>query len=48
MTYRIEITDDLKERMDTHLEADQTYDELIEELLNIHESSRFLQEGYSE
>lgn len=48
MTVYVEISDDLQERMETHLEEGQTYEELIEELVTIYENSRFLQEGYSE
>lgn len=48
MSYTIEISDELRERLDTHLEEDETYAELIEELVNIYESDRFIQEGYSE
>lgn len=45
MTHTIEISDDLKERLDRHLEEDQTYEEFIEELLGIYESMRFIVEG---
>lgn len=48
MSYEIEIDDDLKERLDDHLEKDESYAELIEELVNIYESTRFAREGYSE
>ena len=48
MPTRIELSDELVERLDVHLENDETYEELIEELLNIYESTRFVQEGYSE
>ena len=48
MSTTIEISDDLRRRLDDHLEDDESYEELIEELLNIYESSRFVQEGYSE
>lgn len=48
MSTTIEISDDLRRRLDGHLEDDESYEELIEELLNIYESSRFVQEGYSE
>ncbi|MCT9097859.1 DUF7557 family protein [Haloarchaeobius sp. HME9146] len=48
MPHDITISDDLKARLDTHLEEDETHEELIEELLNIYESTRFVQEGYSE
>ncbi|MFP4590660.1 MAG: hypothetical protein ACLFMX_02070 [Halobacteriales archaeon] len=48
MSHTIEIDDDLHERLSHHLEDDQTVEELIEELLSIYESTRFVQEGYSE
>lgn len=49
MSYELEISEELKERLDTHLEEGQTYEELIEELLNIYESEgSMLYEGYSE
>ena len=48
MGLEIELDDELAERLSGHLEEDQTYEELIEELLNIYESSRFIQEGFSE
>lgn len=48
MPHEIELSDELIERLDIHLEEGETYEELIEELLNIYESTRFLQEGYSE
>jgi predicted CopG family antitoxin len=48
VSHTIEISDDLRERLDRHLEDDESYAELIEELVNIYESSRFVQEGYSE
>lgn len=48
MSPTIEISEELQSRLDGHLEDDQTYGEFISELLGIYESSRFLQEGYSE
>lgn len=46
MSFKIEISDDLKERLDVHREEGESYEELIEELLNIYESEgTFLQEG---
>ncbi|MFW6448398.1 MAG: DUF7557 family protein [Halobacteriota archaeon] len=48
MAHTIEIDDDLHDRLSRHLEDDQSLDELIEELLSIYESTRFVQEGYSE
>jgi predicted CopG family antitoxin len=49
MTHTIEISNDLKERMDRHLEEDESYEEFIGELLSVYETDgAFLQEGYSE
>jgi ferritin-like metal-binding protein YciE len=49
MTYTLEISDELKERMDKHLEDDETHEEFIEELVSMYETEgAFLQEGYSE
>ncbi len=49
MSTTIELRDDLAERLEAHLEEDETYEELIEELLNVYETEgAFLQEGYSE
>lgn len=49
MTVKIEVSEELKERIDGHLEEGETPAEFIEELLNIYESEgAFLQEGYSE
>ncbi|MFB6130756.1 MAG: hypothetical protein ABEJ28_08055 [Salinigranum sp.] len=49
MTQTIEIGDELLERLDRHLEDDETYAELISELLSVYETEGiFLQEGYSE
>lgn len=48
MAYTIEVPEELRARLDDHREDDETYAELIEELLNIYESTRFVQEGYSE
>ncbi|SEP27639.1 hypothetical protein SAMN04487948_1318 [Halogranum amylolyticum] len=48
MTVTVELDDELAARLETHLEEDETYEELIEELVGIYESSRFVQEGYSE
>ncbi|ELY41041.1 DUF7557 family protein [Natronorubrum tibetense] len=49
MTHTIEISDDLKDRLDSHCEEDQTIEELLEELVSIYETDgAFLQEGYSE
>ncbi|MFB6091705.1 MAG: hypothetical protein ABEK02_01700 [Haloquadratum sp.] len=49
MTHTIEISDELRDRLETHLEEGETYEELIEELLTLYETEgTFLQEGYSE
>lgn len=49
MTHTIEISDDLKERIDDHREEGESYREFIEELVSIFETEgAFLQEGYSE
>ncbi len=38
MSYTLEISDDLKERLDDHLEEDETHEEFIEELVSIYET----------
>lgn len=49
MTETIEISDELRDRLDTHLEEGETYEEFIAELLTLYETEgTFLQEGYSE
>ena len=49
MPYTLEISDELKARLDQQIEEDETYEELIAELLSMYETEgRFLQEGYSE
>jgi hypothetical protein len=48
MPVTIELDDELAERMEGHLEEDESYEEFIEELMNIYEGSRFVREGYSE
>lgn len=49
MTVKIEIDDELAERMDNHLEDDESYEEFIEELVSMYETEgTFLTEGYSE
>lgn len=49
MPHTIEISDDLKEKIDEYREEGETYEEFITELLSIYETSgTFLQEGYSE
>ncbi|WP_175416347.1 hypothetical protein [Natrinema versiforme] len=49
MTHTLEISDDLKDRLDSHCEEGETPAELIEELVSMYETEgAFLQEGYSE
>lgn len=48
MSVTVELDDELAERMEDHLEEDESYEEFVEELMNIYESSRFVREGYSE
>lgn len=49
MTYTLEISDELRERLDVHLEEGETYEEFITELVSMYETDgTFLQEGYSE
>jgi hypothetical protein len=49
MTHTIEISDELKERIETHLDEDETIEEFVEEMVSIYETEgAFLQEGYSE
>lgn len=49
MTYTLEISDELKDRLDNHLEEDESHEEFIEELVSVYETEgAFLQEGYSE
>jgi len=49
MTHTLEISDDLKERMEKHLEEDETLEQFVEELVSVYETEgTFLQEGYSE
>ncbi|MFB6160562.1 MAG: hypothetical protein ABEJ61_05225 [Haloferacaceae archaeon] len=49
MTYTLEISDELRERLDDHVEEGETYEEFITELVSMYETEgAFLQEGYSE
>ena len=49
MTFTLEISDELRDRLDAHLEEDETHEEFIEELVSMYEAEgTFLQEGYSE
>lgn len=46
MTTKIELSDELLERLESHTEEDETIAELLEELISIYEQEgRFLQEG---
>jgi hypothetical protein len=46
---QLEISDDLRDRLESHVEEDETVEEFIEELVNIYETEgAFLQEGYTE
>ena len=46
MTYTLEINDELRERLEKHLEEDESYEEFIAELLSIYETEgEFLQEA---
>jgi hypothetical protein len=49
MTYTLEISDELKDRLDDHLEEGESHEEFIAELVSMYETEgAFLQEGYSE
>lgn len=49
MTYTLEISDELRDRLDDHLEEDESYEEFIDELVSMYETEgTFLKEGYSE
>ncbi|MFW6385441.1 MAG: DUF7557 family protein [Halodesulfurarchaeum sp.] len=49
MGVTIELDDELHDRIQDHLEPDETVAEFLTELLNMYEAeSTFLQEGYSE
>lgn len=49
MTETIEISDELKARLDRHTERDESYEDFIDELVSVYETEgTFLQEGYSE
>lgn len=46
MATTIELSDDLTERIEGHLEDDETIEEFLQELVSIYEQEgRFLQEG---
>ena len=45
----LQISDELRDRLESHTEEDESIEELIEELVNIYETEgAFMQEGYSE
>ena len=45
----IHISDELRDRLESHAEEDESIEELIEELVNIYETEgAFTREGYSE
>jgi hypothetical protein len=49
MPYTLEISDELKGRLDSHLAEDESYEEFIAELVSMYETEgAFLREGYSE
>jgi hypothetical protein len=49
MPSTIEISDDLRARLERHLDEDQTIEEFVGELVSMYETEgTFLQEGYSE
>lgn len=49
MSHTLEISDDLKDRLESHCDEGQSPEELIEELVSIYETEgTFMQEGYSE
>ena len=49
MTDTLESSDELKDRIDGHLEEGESREEFIEELVSMYETEgAFLQEGYSE
>lgn len=49
MPSTIEISDDLEQRIEGHLEEDETIEEFITELVSMYETEgTFLREGYSE
>lgn len=49
MSQPIEISDDLRARLESHLDDDETIEEFIAELVAMYETEgTFLTEGYSE
>jgi ferritin-like metal-binding protein YciE len=49
MTTTLELSDELHERIESHLEEGESPEEFIEELVSMYETEgAFLREGYSE
>lgn len=49
MSHTIEVSEDLKARIDEYIEEGETYEEFIDEIITIYETEGiFLREGYSE
>lgn len=49
MTHTLEISDELKDRLDDHREEGESYEAFIAELVSMYETEgAFLQEGYTE
>jgi hypothetical protein len=49
MTQRIEISDELGQHIEDHLQEDESYEEFIAELVSMYETEgAFLRDGYSE
>lgn len=49
MTPTIKVSETTLEKLDSHREQDESYDELVQELINIYEqSAAFTREGYAE
>lgn len=49
MSPTISVSEETMDKLDSHVERDETYDELIEELVRVYEQvGAFTREGYSE
>lgn len=49
MSPTIEVSEETMRELDSHQEGDESYDELVQELVNIYEQQgAFTREGYSE
>lgn len=49
MSPTIQVSQTTLERLDSHREGEESYDELVQELINIYEQTgAFTREGYSE